>query len=442
MTKRARTDEATRDASPSLPDPQAPAPNIAPELGFTAQDLIQQQEQLEADANAAYPFQLDTCTHALGPIRQPVYACRTCGGGGVCAACSVMCHGEHELVELFHKRDFRCDCGTPSLYRERTDLTDTDRPRDAQPCALRKNEPNKGWDEPNHNKYTHNFQGHFCICERGKSYDPQTEEETMYQCLVCEEWYHESCTSLGTRPIFSADTFEHLVCDACVQHPDARLLRTYAGTRHWMLLAPDGPDTWDGVAAEVHSGTKLYGRVGAASGEADAAPASEAAPATEAAPTAEAPAAAPASDAAPLGKRARAACTAPAEIHPSVLHPQARTDVFLDAAFRQRLCGCADCEAAWRAQYPFVYEEETTYEPPTEADDAVSTTSSTYDRAVAALGQLPRVQMLESLRAYEQLRNALYEHLRPYAERHEPVDEEAVRAFFREHEARRSQSKS
>ena len=43
MTKRARTDEATRDASPSLPDPQAPAPNIAPELGFTAQDLIQQQ---------------------------------------------------------------------------------------------------------------------------------------------------------------------------------------------------------------------------------------------------------------------------------------------------------------------------------------------------------------------------------------------------------------
>ncbi|WFC96624.1 RING-type E3 ubiquitin transferase [Malassezia brasiliensis] len=431
MAKRARTDEATQDASASLPDPQAPAPNLAPELGFTAQDLIQQQEQLEADANAAYPFQLDTCTHALGPIRQPVYACRTCGGGGVCAACSVMCHGEHELVELFHKRDFRCDCGTPSLYRERTDLTDTDRPRDAQPCALRKHEPNKGWDEPNHNKYTHNFQGHFCICERGKSYDPQTEEETMYQCLVCEEWYHESCTSLGTRRILSADMFEHLVCDACVQHPDARLLRIYAGAQHWMLLASEGPDAWDGVSTEVHGDWKLYGRASSASTDPETVRASNAAPAAP-----------PASDVAPLGKRARASCTSPTEIHPSVRRPKARTDVFLDAAFRQRLCDCADCEAAWRAQYPYVYEEETTYEPPTEMDDAASTTSSTYDRAVAALGQLPRVQMLESLRAYEQLRNALYEHLRPYAERHEPVDEEAVRAFFREHKARRSQSKS
>lgn len=185
MPKRERTDDdGGASNAPALPDPQAPAPNIAPELGFTAQDLIEQQEQMEAAASEAYPFQITHCTHALGPIRQPVYACRTCGGGGVCAACSVACHGDHDLVELFHKRHFRCDCGTPSLYRTRRDRTDTGYPADATPCALRKHETNKGWDVPNENAYSHNFAGHFCVCERGKTYDPETEEEARIGWLT------------------------------------------------------------------------------------------------------------------------------------------------------------------------------------------------------------------------------------------------------------------
>ena len=44
--------------------------------------------------------------------------------------------------------------------------------------------------------------------------------------------------------------------------------------------------------------------------------------------------------------------------------------------------------------------------------------------------------MIESVYAYQNLRNALFEHLRPYAESHKPVSEEAVRDFFREHAAR------
>ena len=30
---------------------------------------------------------------------------------GVCFACSVECHDGHELIELYTKRGFTCDCG-------------------------------------------------------------------------------------------------------------------------------------------------------------------------------------------------------------------------------------------------------------------------------------------------------------------------------------------
>lgn len=83
---------------------------------FTASDLLTRQSQLEQEAAEAVPFSFTHCTYPDGPLRQPLYACRTClGDAAVCAACSVSCHGEHELVELFVRRDFRCDCGTERM---------------------------------------------------------------------------------------------------------------------------------------------------------------------------------------------------------------------------------------------------------------------------------------------------------------------------------------
>ncbi|KAJ1023966.1 hypothetical protein NDA13_004797 [Ustilago tritici] len=274
-----------------LPDPSLPAPNLGEDdQGFTAVDLIAQQAKLEAQANEAIPFQFDTCTHDKGYIRQPVYACKTCGGGGVCAGCSVSCHAEHELVELFNKRKFRCDCGTPNLYRQRepnsashcTHLTEElIYPKDAKPCTLRQ----PGFDSQNDaNAYNHNFEGGFCYCERGKTYDPEKEDETMFQCIVCEEWLHEGCTSLRpvsgsasnqsaaasapTDPIITEeakpgstaaetepslidhDLFDLMICDACVRKPGNEILRRYAGARSWMVLAA----THDVADVKEHDG--------------------------------------------------------------------------------------------------------------------------------------------------------------------------------------------
>ncbi|KAM5353620.1 hypothetical protein ACJ41O_000270 [Fusarium nematophilum] len=170
----------------------------------TAAEFIRSQEALEADAREALPYSIESCTKILGPLRQAVFACLTCNPppakpdgdwtpAGVCYACSVSCHGEHTLVEIFQKRNFTCDCGTKRIPS-------------TSPCTLRLNEATntKGGvhsEEPDvNNKYNHNFRNRFCGCEC--DYDPFQQKGTMFQCLGLgthesggcgEDWYHPGC---------------------------------------------------------------------------------------------------------------------------------------------------------------------------------------------------------------------------------------------------------
>ena len=114
-------------------------------------------------------------------------------GAGVCYSCSVQCHGEHTLVELFNKRNFTCDCGTTRLPS-------------TSPCALRIN-PDTNVKGGVHseapetkNKYNQNFKNHFCGCSL--DYDPFMQKGTMFQCLGLgttetggcgEDWWHPGC---------------------------------------------------------------------------------------------------------------------------------------------------------------------------------------------------------------------------------------------------------
>jgi E3 ubiquitin-protein ligase UBR7 len=83
-----------------------------------------------------------------------------------------------------------------------------------------------------------------------------------------------------------------------------------------------------------------------------------------------------------------------------------------------------------------VLEAEETYAPPSDPqasvrdDDAASVTSSTYDLGMAALRAMPREKMINSLHAYSKFRDALWEHLKPFAGTGKMVREEDVRAFF------------
>lgn len=170
----------------------------------TASDFIDSQLQLEADAREALPYAFDHCTQPLGPLRQNLFSCLTCNPppespsdsytpAAVCYSCSIACHGEHTLVELFHRRNFTCDCGTTRLP-------------EASPCTLRI-DPATGMKGPVHsqapaegNTYNQNCRNRFCGCE--ELYNAQEEKGTMFQCLGLagegeggcgEDWWHPEC---------------------------------------------------------------------------------------------------------------------------------------------------------------------------------------------------------------------------------------------------------
>ncbi|KAJ7705439.1 hypothetical protein B0H17DRAFT_973989 [Mycena rosella] len=149
-------------------------------MSETLADYVASQDELVKEAGLALPHQFSQCSYALGPVRQAVYLCLTCPEArGLCSACSIACHTDHNQIELFPKRNFRCDCPTTAIAHACTLHTD--------PAP-----PNAG------NQYGQNFHAKFCRC--GRPYDAKTERETMIQCLSCEDWFHESCCMLRARP--------------------------------------------------------------------------------------------------------------------------------------------------------------------------------------------------------------------------------------------------
>ncbi|OAG03427.1 uncharacterized protein CC84DRAFT_1059337, partial [Paraphaeosphaeria sporulosa] len=184
--------------------PRTNSVSQASEDSQTAADFIKEQLNLEAEAREALPYQFDTCTRDLGALRQGLYSCLDCNPppadssdpyqpAAVCYACSISCHGEHALVELFNKRNFVCDCGTTRLP-ETTPCTLRINSETGQKGGVTGEEPAAG------NKYNQNFRNRFCGCS--EEYDPHQEKGTMFQCLGLgtvedggcgEDWWHPEC---------------------------------------------------------------------------------------------------------------------------------------------------------------------------------------------------------------------------------------------------------
>ncbi|GME24351.1 Zinc finger N-recognin protein [Neofusicoccum parvum] len=191
------------------------------ETSQTAQEFINSQLQLEADAREVLPYQFDTCSRPLGPLRQKAWSCLTCNPppddpsepytpAGVCYSCHVSCHGEHQLVELFAKRNFVCDCGTTRIQSD-------------CPCTLRVNEATgikgdvRAESPAPSNHYDHNYRNQFCGC--GQDYDAHQEKGTMFQCLGLgtvedggcgEDWWHPECLVGLPRDWYKKETSKEL----------------------------------------------------------------------------------------------------------------------------------------------------------------------------------------------------------------------------------------
>ncbi|XP_011671114.2 putative E3 ubiquitin-protein ligase UBR7 [Strongylocentrotus purpuratus] len=170
-------------------------------------DVLQQDNELEEEAAAVLGDSDDKCcTYPMGYVsRQALYACLTCRGNrdslaGICLACSYECHEGHEFVELYTKRDFRCDCGNTKF----PNLT----------CKLIKIKQAVN----SENQYNHNFTGVYCTCNRPYPDPEDSNEDEMIQCVLCEDWYHGR--HIGCSSVPDSDGYQEMVCETCMDKCD------------------------------------------------------------------------------------------------------------------------------------------------------------------------------------------------------------------------------
>jgi hypothetical protein len=161
----------------------------------TAEEYIKEMEEREEEALLKYPGRFDKCTFSEGLRTQETFTCLTCSYEkpfGFCYSCCISCHADHEVVEILNK-SIRCDCGTKKMSKS---------------CNLDKGEM-KGEIINIENVYNHNFYGRYCRCS--SFYDPLEETDIMFQCVLCEDWFHRKCCSFA-----SCEEGVDFVCRDCV----------------------------------------------------------------------------------------------------------------------------------------------------------------------------------------------------------------------------------
>jgi len=172
-------------------------PQLVDAYNSSINSLIEEAEVQEAQGWG----DADKCTYHEGYISQPVYACATCteknnNGNvfGFCFGCSMSCHLDHDIYELFHKRNFRCDCATP---------------KSVHLCTL-----NSKMDTINTlNQYNQNFKGLYCWCST--PYD-HNSNVVMIQCYMCQDWFHDTCILKDYSYNIPEEPDTDFICKDCI----------------------------------------------------------------------------------------------------------------------------------------------------------------------------------------------------------------------------------
>lgn len=193
---------------------------------ITLKEFLEKQRELELEAAAALPFKFDRCSAAFGPLRQNLHICLNCPFGSnddekipraFCYSCAVICHefeppeaisedperdakAMHSIEEIWARRNFICDC--PATGN----------------CKLLSQIPEAYSSHRNSYHCEHNFYGRYCYCE-GKGW--AAGDRTMYQCEICEDWFHDDCVAernpQSSGQIPEEDSFVDFICAECVQ---------------------------------------------------------------------------------------------------------------------------------------------------------------------------------------------------------------------------------
>ncbi|CAG2101030.1 unnamed protein product [Medioppia subpectinata] len=387
---------------------------------ITMLDVLQEEQDLEADAFAVLGGSDDkNCTYLKGYVsRQALYACNTCQlvattaadadvaqRAAICLACSYRCHDGHDLIELYTKRNFRCDCGNDKFAESN--------------CKLySKSGVNVD------NQYNHNFDGKYCVCLRPYP-DPEDDvDDQMIQCVVCEDWYHGR--HLGN---FDENVeFSEMICNLCVTR--LPFLWFYNKTFGQKIEANESNADIDVLSAEQKESPKVLAM-------------SEPSMVC--------------SDSQAVDSGIENSCdsmndssgklTTQCKLNAlkSVSNVENPPTGQLEATYwpmewRRLLCKCKNCMTLYSDKKCMFLTDEKDMVHYYEKEGMQSNTrQSDYDKGLSELGKMDRIQQIEYISGYNDLQNSLKEYLRTFAESKRTVREEDIKEFFQQMSARKKQ---
>lgn len=386
-------------------------------------DVLEEDEELENEACAVLGgSDSEKCSYSQGSVkRQALYACSTCTPegeepAGICLACSYECHGSHKLFELYTKRNFRCDCGNSKFKNLDCKLF----PEKAKVNAS--------------NKYNDNFFGLYCVCKRPYP-DPDDEiPDEMIQCVVCEDWFHGR--HLGAAPPESGD-FQEMVCQGCMRR--CSFLWAYAPQLAVTRVAAED----EGVVSGDQEVTKSENGAPQDNTHKEEIPhlGKDAVKEVTAERTNEPCASSSSESSVQRALKNHFSAEAPSDCRLRGL--QAKQLVRRDTAtywppnWRSKLCVCKDCMQMYSdLDVLFLTDECDTvlaYENKGKVDQA----AEQRDPLMDTLNSMNRVQQVELICEYNDLKSELKDYLKRFADEGTVVKREDIQQFFEEFQSKK-----
>lgn len=358
-------------------------------------DVLEEDEDLEQEASAVLGgSDSEHCSYSQGYVkRQALYACNTCtpkGGeaAGICLACSYKCHEGHDLFELYTKRNFRCDCGNSKF-------------RDLRCKFYPEKEPLNG-----QNRYSHNFFGLYCTCNRPYP-DPEDQvEDEMIQCIICEDWLHGR--HLG-RSVPDCMELQEMICGSCMNN---------------------SPFLW--MYAAQLTGNSKEKKTEKEEDQQQQEETEEASSSFLSTTTTEN------SETAASCKRSRQQLQDGCRLQQlQEVGPGQSGAVFWPPSWRSKLCTCLKCQGSYSAAgVSFLLDSSDTvldYETRGRSQEPVQG----HDLLMSALEPLNRVQQLEIIHEYNDMKSELKDFLQRFAAEGKVVTPDDITGFFEQQQTRK-----
>ncbi|KAG0716404.1 putative E3 ubiquitin-protein ligase UBR7 [Chionoecetes opilio] len=398
------------------------------ESGISMVELLQEEEERQLNAAAVLGAADDTqCTYDKGNMkRQALYACMTCSPtegdnllAGVCLACSYHCHEDHDLVELYTKRQVEKLPVNPE------------------------------------NKYNHNFRGKYCTCQRPYPDPEDPNEDEMIQCCLCEDWYHGKHQG-GSVP--QDEMYGDMICSQCL--PKHQFLAHYVGLAVTVVEEEEAKTSPVVVEEEEAKTSKVV--------------AEEEAKTSKVVAEEEAKTSKVGNEKSPNKNtqdevkedKEKKVCLQ-SEKNPTeseckedvnqngaeklkksgckltslIKHTLPEGALFLASSWRQQLCACDSCKATYKAEEVlFLLDDEDTVNFYEESGKSRQPSSSApVERELEALSSLDRVVRTEMVHEYNNLSTSLREYLKKFAESKKVVRDEDIKEFFTQLAANKKQ---